>query len=381
MNYQLFSEDHEIFRRTVRKFVENEITPYGDEWEEKEEIPRELFKKMGELGFLGIQYPEKYGGSALDFIYVVVFVEELARSGVGGVRSSVGVHSLMATPPLDILGTEEQKQKYLIPAIKGEMIGALGISEPNAGSDVAGIQTFAVKDGDDYVINGSKIFITNGSFADFVTLAAKTSREKGHKGISLFILDTKTPGFSVGRKLKKMGLHCSGTAELVIEDVRLPKNCLLGEEGRGFYGIMKNFEEERLVAAISNVSAAQFNFELALQYAKERVAFGKPIGKYQVISHKLVDMATEIEATRQLVYYACAKFTQGIPAQKEIAMAKYLSAEMGNRVVYSATQIFGGYGYMKEYPIERSYRDARVATIAGGTTEIMKEIVVKQLGL
>lgn len=381
MSINIFNEEHEILRGVVRRFVENEITPYVDEWEKKGEFPREIFEGLGELGLLGIQYPQKYGGSDSDFLSNVVFIEELSRCACSGVSSSIAVHALMASPPLANLGSEEIKERYLRPAIRGKKVGALGITEPNAGSDVAAIRTTASRERDYYLVNGSKTFITNGASADFITLAVKTDPTKGFKGVSLLLVDTSSEGFSVGRKLEKMGQHCSGTAELHFEDVRVPLGNLLGEEGRGFYGIMKNFEEERLIVAVRNVSTAEVAFEQALSYAQERKAFGKTLSGFQVIRHMLADMASQIECIKQFMYNTAQMFDNGLECRKEIAMCKYLSGEMLNRVAYDALQIHGGYGYMQEYIIERIYRDARATTIAAGTTEIMKEIIAKRLGV
>jgi alkylation response protein AidB-like acyl-CoA dehydrogenase len=379
--HALFDEQHEILRKTVRRFVENEIVPHVDRWEEAGETPRALFEKLGALGFLGLQYDEADGGGGCDFLSVVVFVEELARCRSAGVTSALTVHALMATPPIAVLGTEAQKREWLRPAITGTKIGALGISEPDAGSDVAGIRTVAVRDGDDWIINGAKTFITNGAWADFITLAVKTDPGERHKGVSVFLFDTRTPGFRVAGKLRTMGYQTSGTAELVFENCRVPGSSLLGAPGTGFGAIMKNFEEERLVGAVGNVAQAAQAFEDALAYAKTRVSFGRTLASHQVIRHKLVEMWAAVESVRQMVYHAASLFSAGVPCPKEIAAAKYLSGEMVNRVAYDALQIHGGYGYTKEFPIERLYRDARVKSIAGGTTEIMKEIIAKRLGM
>lgn len=382
MDKRYFTEEHEIFRKAVRNFVEKELTPHAEEWEEQQDFPtREVFKRIGELGYFGIEYPEKYGGSGADFWTTVVFYEELVHCGSGGVAMAITVQKDIAPPYVYKAGTEEQKLKYLVPAIKGEMICALGVTEPGAGSDVAGIRTRAVKDGSDYVINGSKIFITNGCKADFVVLATKTNPEAGHQGITLFIVETKTKGFSVGKRLKKLGHWPSDTAELVFEDMRIPKENMLGEENMGFYEIMKNFQRERLVAAVATVAGIQRAWEMTLEYTKQREAFGRPICKFQVNRHKLVDMLTEIEAARQLTYLACWKFSQGIDAVKEVSMAKLYSSEIANKVAYHCLQLYGGYGFMMEYPIQRVFRDMRLMPIGGGTSEIMKEIIARVEGI
>jgi acyl-CoA dehydrogenase len=379
MAHWLFKEEHEILRKSIRRFVQQEITPYVEEWEEKGEVPIAIFRRLGELGLLGMKYDEKYGGSGEDYIADAVFVEELARCGSGGVQAAIGAHVHLATPLIYKFGNEEQKKRFLVPAIKGEKIGALGITEPNAGSDVASIATAAVLEGDYYVVNGSKIFITNGVQADFVVLAVKTNPRDGHKGISLLVVEKGTPGFTVGKKLDKLGWRASDTGELIFENCRVPKENLLGEENRGFYYIMQNFQWERLVLALGAVSAAELALEKALQYARQRVQFGKPIGKFQVIRHKLVDMATAIETARYLTYHALSKFVRGEDAVTEICMAKIVACEAHNRVADEALQIYGGYGYMMEFPVQRYWRDARIGTIGGGTTEIMKEIIAKRI--
>jgi citronellyl-CoA dehydrogenase len=376
-----FKEEHEIFRKTVRKFMEAELAPHSEEWEEKKDFPDWVFKRAGEMGFLGITYPEDVGGSGCDYFYKTVFCEELPRSGSGGVNMALLVQSDMGSPPINLLGTREQKEEYLIPIIKGDKICALGITEPNAGSDVASMRTTARKDGDDYVINGTKTFITNGARAHVITLAAKTAPDKGYDGISLFLVDTNLPGFSVSRRFEKMGMHTSDTTELVFEDVRVSKDKLLGEENKGFLEVMINFQGERLVAAITATAAAALVLERTIEYVKQREAFGRPLSKFQVTRHKIVDMACEIEAARQYVYYCCWLFDQDRNPAKEVSIAKVISTEMALRVIHQCIQLHGGYGYMKEYGIERAYRDARLATIGGGTTEIMKEIIGGIMGL
>jgi citronellyl-CoA dehydrogenase len=376
-----FKEEHEIFRMTVRKFMETELAPHAAEWEEKKDFPNWVFKRTGEMGFLGITYPEEVGGAGCDYFYKTVYCEELPRSRCGGVNMALLVQSDMGSTPINILGTKEQKEEYLVPIIKGDKICALGITEPNAGSDVAALRTTARRDGDYYVINGTKTFITNGARADVITLAAKTDPDKGYDGISLFLVDTDLPGFSVSRKLEKMGMHPSDTTELVFEDVRVPKNKLLGEENKGFFEVMVNFQGERLVAAITAMAGAALVLERTIEYVKQREAFGRPLSKFQVTRHKIVDMLCEIEAARQYVYYCCWLFDQDRNPAKEVSMAKVISTEMTLRVIHQCIQLHGGYGYMKEYDIERAYRDARLATIGGGTTEIMKEVIGRLIEL
>jgi len=379
MRHPMFTEEHELFRDSVRKFVEKELAPHAEEWEAAEEFPNTVFTRMGELGFLGLRYPEKYGGQNCDFLFSIVLAEELGRSGMGSIGMAVAVQSEMATPPIHKFGTEEQKMKYLLPANQGKKIACLGITEPNAGSDVAAIQTTARRDGDQWVINGRKIFITNGVRADFITLVARTGEKKGYKGVSLFLVDKGTPGFTVTRKLDKVGMRSSDTAELLFEDCRVPANSLLGEEGKGFYHIMWELQGERVMGAANAVSRSQMAYELALKYAQERVQFGKPLAHFQVTRHRLADMATEIEAARHLIYYCAWMLQNGEYPVKEISMAKLFAAQMGVRVADAALQIHGGYGYMMEYPIQRFWRDIRLGRIGGGTDEIMKEIIANEV--
>lgn len=376
-----FSEEHNIFRKTVRDFVKKEIRPYAEAWEEAEIYPREIFKRMGDLGFLGLSYPEEYGGGGADYFTNIVFAEEISKCGALGFAMSVLVQTDIATPAINEYGTHEQKLKYLKPALAGEMIVALGVTEPNHGSDVSSLETTAVKDGKNYIIKGSKIFITNGTQADLITLGVRTGPGKSEKGLSLILFETKTPGFSVGRKLKKMGMHSSDTAELFFDDCLVPAENLLGEEGQGFYAIMTGFENERLAGAAMSYSGAEVALDLSLKYARQRIQFGRPIGQFQVISHMLSEMATDIEAARQLTYHAAWLKSEGKPCRKEVHMAKVFATEIANQVANKAVQIFGGYGYMHEYEVERIYRDVRLANIGAGTSQIMKNIIAKQLGL
>jgi citronellyl-CoA dehydrogenase len=379
---KLFSAEHEEMRQVIRRFVEKELAPYADEWEAAEYFPDSVFKRMGELGFLGLWYPEEYGGSGGDYLYSVVLAEEMSRSRCGGLGMGVAVHTDMVLPTILKFGTEQQKQEYLVPGLRGEKIASLGITEPDSGSDVQAIRTIARKDGNEWVINGSKIYITNGVRSDFILLVTKTeSSQRSSKGVTLFLVDKKLPGFNVSRKLKKVGMHASDTAELSFQDVRVPDSAILGEEGKGFYHIMWELQVERLYAAVGAVAAAQRAFDLAYEYAKERVAFGQKVNQFQVIKHKFVDMATQIEAGRQLTYSAIRKYMEGGYPVKEITMAKLFTAQMSNRVVDEAVQIHGGAGYMQEYEIGRIWRDLRLNRIGAGTDEIMKEVIAKELGL
>jgi citronellyl-CoA dehydrogenase len=374
-----FTEDHEAFRKTVRAWVEKEMTPHGLEWDRAGIFPKELFKKAGELGFLGINHDPKYGGSGLDYWYVTVFAEELTRSFNAGVNMALLVQSQMATPIINEIGTEEQKREFLEPALKGEKIAALGVSEPGCGSDVASIKTTARRDGDDLVINGSKMWITNGTRADFITLAVRTG-EAGYGGISLVTFPTDVKGFSVSKKLDKVGNLSSDTAILYFEDCRIPARYVLGEPNEGFYHIMTNFQGERLVGAITTAAAMDRMLEESIRYGNEREAFGKPLIKFQVWRHKFVEHLAAIEAGRRLTYHAVDLFDRKQPAVKEISMAKLFVGDLAQRVAYDCQQFFGGMGYIEETPIARMWRDVRLITIGGGTSEVMKEIISKLSG-
>jgi acyl-CoA dehydrogenase len=377
-----FTDEHQELRETVHRFVRNEIAPHVDEWEEAREFPRELFARCGELGFLGLKFPERYGGQGGTPVHDAVWIEELSRSGgSGGVAAGLNAHATIAMPPVFNFGTEEQRQRWIVPGIRGQKIGALGITEPGTGSDVAGIRTFARKVSGGYVVNGSKTFITNGVRADFLACAVKTTEEGGHHGLSFLVLERDMPGYEVTAKLEKMGWHASDTGELAFTDVAVPDENLLGEENGGFYLIMANFQWERLSMALGAVGGMQRVFEVTLDYAKERQAFGRPIGRFQAIRHKLSEMATRIEASRALTYNALRLFAAGHDALREVTMAKLLTQRTMLEVADECLQIHGGYGYMREFGIERAVRDARLGPIGGGTDEIMKEILGRQLGL
>lgn len=370
-----FTQEHEEFRESVQRFVAKEIVPHVAAWEETGGFPRDVLRKLGDMGYLGINYPEAVGGADLDFFYSVVMLEELARCGVAGFPGAVAVHSYMATPPLLALGSDRVKQEFLVPAIAGDKIGALAITEPDCGSDVAALRTKGVREGDHYVVDGAKTFITNGCVADFVTVAVRTSPASGHDGISVFVIDTKTPGYRVTKKLKKLGWHSSDTAEITFDHCIVPAENMLGQEGQGFYYLMNNFRIERLVAAVLGVGAMQWILDESLEYALTRKAFGRPVAKFQVLRHRFADMETEIEAARQLTYHAAWLYDQGEAAIREITMAKLMVAELGPRVADRCLQMYGGYGFMEEYPAARAYRDSRLGTIGGGTSEIMREIL------
>ncbi len=373
-----FKEEHELFRDSVRKFLQKEVVPFINTWEEERRIPKEIFKKMGEQGYLGLNFPEEYGGIGADFWYSVVFLEEIAKVGAGGFPTAVSVHQYMAINHIFRAGSEFLKEKYLRPAIAGEKVAALGISEPGAGSDVASIRTKAVKDGDFYVINGAKTFITNGTYGDFITLAVSTNPENKAGGISLIVVDLDSEGIT-RTKLKKMGWHSSDTAEISFDNVRVPKENLVGVENFGFYYIMESFQLERLVAGIMAVASSKWILEETIRYMHEREAFGRKIAKYQTLRHTIADLATELYAAEQMVYHTCWLQNEGEVAVKECSMVKLYCSELANKVVDRCLQVFGGYGYMEDYLVCRAYRDARVGTIAGGTSEIMREIIAKMM--
>ena len=376
----IFTEEHERLRESIGAFVVRELAPHAEKWEEST-FENWVFPRMGELGFLGLSYPEEYGGQGGDYFASLVLAEEMTKSKCGGLNMGIAVHTDMATPPILAFGTEEQKQRYLVPAIKGEKISCLGITEPDAGSDVAGIKTRAVRDGDDWVINGSKTYITNGHRADFIVLVTKTDPDAGYDGFTLFIVDTDTPGFIREQKLQKLGMHASDTALLAFDDMRVPADAVLGEVGKGFYHIMWELQGERMIGAAGCVAAAQHVFDRTLQYAKERTAFGRNIGSFQVIRHKFAEMATKIETARQLVYVTAWRFTNGEYPVREISMAKLYASRIAVEVADECIQIHGGAGYMKEYDVERVWRDLRLNRIGAGTDEIMLEVIGRSYGL
>src|SRR3954464_13574419 len=376
-----FTDEHEELRASLRRFVANELRPHAMEWEEARWFPNEVFTKMAAHGFLGLKYPEEYGGQGGDYLHDAVLSEELSRCGSGGLAAGIGAHIGIATPPVWKFGTPDQKRRFLEPAIRGEKIAALGITEPDAGSDVAGIRTLARRVDGGYVVNGAKTFITNGVRADFVVTAVKTTQEGGHHGLSFLILEKGMDGFSVAKKLEKMGWHASDTGELAFQDVFVPDANLLGEENKGFYLIMANFQWERLLMALGSVGSMFNLLDTAIAYAGERSAFGLPIGNFQSIRHKIAEMGLRAEAGRAVTYNALRLFTSGEDAVRDVTMAKLKTQRDAFDQADDALQIFGGAGYMKEYGIERACRDTRLGPIGGGTDEIMKEILGKQLGL
>jgi alkylation response protein AidB-like acyl-CoA dehydrogenase len=376
----IFTEEHDQLRESIRGFVIKELAPHAEEWEETT-FPDSVFRRMGELGFLGLSFPEQYGGQGGDYFANLVLAEEMTHCNSGGLAMGVAVHTDMATPPILLFGSEEQKQEYLVPAIRGDKISCLGITEPDAGSDVSGIKTRAVRDGGEWVINGSKTYITNGHRADFIVLVTKTDPEAGYDGFTLFLVDMDSPGVIREKRLEKLGMHSSDTALLAFQDVRVPAEAVLGQEGKGFYHIMWELQGERLIGAAGAVASAQAVFDKTLRYAGERQAFGRPIGKFQVTRHKFAEMATKIESARQLTYTTAWRFANGEYPVREISMAKLYASRIACEVADECLQIHGGAGYMKEYGIERVWRDLRLNRIGAGTDEIMLDVIGRSYGL
>ena len=378
----IFGEEHEQLRETIRRFAISELAPHADEWEETT-FPDWVFRRMGELGFLGLDKPVEYGGQGGDYYCALVLAEELGHSRSGGLVMGVAVHTDMAMPPILAFGTDEQKQQWVVPAIAGEKILCLGITEPDAGSDVAGIKTRAVRDADaeEWVINGSKTYITNGHRADAIVLVTKTDANAGYDGFMLFLVPMDLPGVIREKRLEKLGNHASDTALLAFQDVRVPDSAVLGQIGKGFYHIMWELQGERLIGAAGAVAGAQHVFDRTLQYALERHAFGRAIGHFQVIRHKFAEMATKIETARQLVYMTAWRFAGGEYPVREISMAKLYASRIAVEVADECIQIHGGAGYMREYGIERAWRDLRLNRIGAGTDEIMLDVIGRSYGL
>ncbi|MDE3070249.1 MAG: acyl-CoA dehydrogenase family protein [Acidobacteriota bacterium] len=379
----LFNEEHDALRESIRAFVERELAPHAEEWEELALFPDSVFSRMGELGLLGLDMPEAYGGQGGDYFSNLVLAEELARCGSGGVAMGVGVHTDLVMPVVNALGTEEQKRRHLPPAIRGEEIFCLGITEPDAGSDVASIRTRADLDesSGEYVINGSKTYITNGIRAHTILLVTKTDPAAGYGGFTLFLLDMGLPGVVREKKLVKLGMHASDTALLAFQDVRVPASAVLGEVGQGFFHIMAELQAERMIFAAGTVAAAEEIFQRTLRYAMERKAFGREVGRFQAIRHKFAAMATKIEAARQLAYVTAWRYANGEYPVREISMAKLYATQVTCEVADECLQIHGGAGYMREYGIERAWRDARLGRIGAGTDEVVLEVIGRSYGL
>ena len=376
-DYPYFTEEHEMIRQTVKRFCREQIAPHAEQWDHDGIFPRELFKTAADLGLFGIRIDPEWGGLGLDWWATAAYLEALVHSDSGSVDMALMVQSEITLPVLDELGTREQKEEFLRPGVAGDRIAALGISEPSGGSDVAALKTRARMDGGDFVISGQKLWITNGTRADFIILAVRTGAE-GHKGISLVLFPTKTKGFSVGKKLNKVGNMASDTAELFFDECRIPQRYVLGELNKGFYYIMHNFQGERLAAAILALAGAEKSVRDALEYGGERTAFGNQIRHYQVWRHRFAEHLTSIEAGRWLIYRALDLINRGQRSVREITMAKLYASELSQRVTYDCMQMFGGFGYTTEYPIGRAWRDVRLNTIGAGTSEIMKEIIAKE---
>ena len=377
-----FTDDQKEFRAHIARWVDERLVPVADEWDRRNEFMRELFQELGELGYFGIHYPEQYGGSGLDTpnVYYTIFLQELSRGSMG-LSTPVCMHASTATHTVYRWGSEELKQKYLVPAIKGQMVAAFAITEPNSGSDAASIRTRAERKGDHYVLNGTKMFISNGTFADFITVAAKTDPDKGLKGISLFMVDTKWEGFHVARNLDKFTTHCADTNELVFEDLKVPLEYRLGDENTGFINAYLSLTTDRIFTAAQAIGIGRAAYETALKYSKEREQFGRPICKFQAVQFKLVDMLATLEQAELYTYQVAAMADRGEPITREAAMAKIIAADGVNQVCQKALNIFGGYGLMNEYPVQRFLRDSYFPMIGGGTSDIMRIVAAKQLGL
>lgn len=381
MKHPYLNEDHEIFRQSLRKFLEKEAYPFYEQWEENRMIPRSFWKKMGEQGFLCPDIDEKYGGSEVDWGFAVVINEELERVGSGLV--GIGLHNDIVIPYITSYGTDEQKQRWLPKCVTGDIITAIAMTEPGTGSDLANIKTTAKLDGDCYIVNGQKTFITNGIQSDLILVAVKTDPQAvpKHKGVSLLMIERDTPGFSRGRKLNKVGLHSQDTAELIFEDCRVPKDNLLGEEGKGFLYLMEKLQQERLLVAIGAQTAVEVMLKTTIDYVKSREAFGKPVSQFQNTQFKIVEMATEIEMGRAFLDHLIAEHIEGKNVVTKVSMAKWKLTDIAKKIASECMQLHGGYGYMEEYEIARRFRDIQVSSIYAGTNEIMKTIIAKNLGL
>ena len=371
-----FSEEHEAFRSSFKNFLQKEVVPHIEKWEKTGVIDRFIWEKFGEMGYFGLSTPEAYGGLDLDLFYTVIFLEELQKINSGGFAAAIWAHEYLAMTHLNEEASETIKQKYLIPSVEGKMVGCLCITEPFGGSDVAGMRSTAIKKGDTYVLNGSKTFITNGVYSDYLIVAAKTNPSDKHKGISLFVVDRKTPGISA-TKLDKLGWRASDTGEIAFDNVEIPLENILGEEGKGFPYIMQHFASERLIMGVNAHARAEYALEYAIKYMGERVAFGKSLDQFQALRHNIAEMASKIDMCKEYNYSIAKRLNDGLYVVKEASMSKLLSTKMADEVIYDALQMLGGYGYMEEYPMARLFRDSRLGPIGGGTSEILKEIIAK----
>jgi alkylation response protein AidB-like acyl-CoA dehydrogenase len=378
MNNMYFTEEHQLFRKSFQDFLQKEVVPHIEKWEKTGTIERFIWKKFGEMGYFGLNQPEEFGGLNLDIFYTVIFLEELQKIDSGGFAAAMWAHAYLAMTHVKTEGSQEIKEKYLTASIEGDKIGCLCITEPFGGSDVAGMKTTAVKKDDKYIINGSKTFITNGVYSDYLVVAAKTSPEEGNKGMSIFIIDRETPGISTN-KLDKLGWRASDTAELAFDNVEVPVENLMGEKDKGFSYIMQHFAMERLIMGVNAHARAEYALDYAINYMSEREAFGKTIDKFQALRHSVADMASEVEMCREFNYSIAKRLGEGQYVVKEASMSKLLSTKMADKVIYESLQMLGGYGYMEDYPLARLYRDSRLGPIGGGTSEILREIIAKMI--
>jgi alkylation response protein AidB-like acyl-CoA dehydrogenase len=378
MNSRYFTEEHELFRQSLKDFLQKEVVPHIEKWEKTGHIERFIWEKFGEMGYFGLAYPEAYGGMDLDLFYTVILLEELQKVNSGGFAAAIWAHAYLAMTHLNKEGDDAIKQKYLVPSIAGEMIGCLCITEPFGGSDVAGMRTTAVKKGDTYVINGSKTFITNGVYSDYLVVCAKTNPELGNKGISIFVMDRDTPGISA-TKLDKLGWRASDTGEIAFDNVTIPASHLMGEEGKGFPYIMQHFALERLIMGVNAHARAEFALEYAQKYMAERQAFGKTIDRFQALRHTYADCYADMIVCKEFNYAIAERLNKGEYVVKEATVSKLRSTKMSDEVIYQCLQFLGGYGYMEEYPLARLARDSRLGPIGGGTSEILREIVAKMV--
>ncbi|MAD97080.1 MAG: acyl-CoA dehydrogenase [Flavobacteriaceae bacterium] len=378
MNSMYFTEEHEVFRESFRDFLQKEVVPHIEKWEKTGTIERFIWEKFGEMGYFGLSYPEAYGGLDLDMFYMVIFLEELQKINSGGFAAAMWAHVYLAMTHLNKEGDERIKQEYLAPSIEGKKIGCLCITEPFGGSDVAGMRSTAIKEGDHYILNGSKTFITNGVYSDYLVVAAKTDPDAKHAGMSILLVDRDTPGISA-TKLDKLGWKASDTGEIAFDNVKVPVENLMGEEGKGFPYIMQHFALERLIMGVNAHARAEYAIDYAVQYMSEREAFGRTIDKFQALRHKIAEMASEVEMCKEFNYAITKRLDQGEYAVKEATMSKLLSTKIADQVIYDALQMLGGYGYMEEYPMARLLRDSRLGPIGGGTSEILKEIIAKMI--
>ena len=378
MSSMYFTEEHEAFRASFKEFLKKEVVPHIDKWEKEGSIERFIWKKFGEMGYFGINTPEEFGGLNLDLFYTVIFLEELQKINSGGFAAAMWAHEYLAMTHLTKEGDDFIKNKYLVPSVEGDMIGCLCITEPFGGSDVAGMRSTAIKKGDKYILNGSKTFITNGVYSDYLIVAAKTDPSDKYKGISIFVVDRASKGLTA-TKLDKLGWKASDTGEIAFDNVEIPATNLMGEEGKGFPYIMQHFALERLIMGVNAHARAEFALDYALEYMQERVAFGKSLDKFQVLRHKIAEMASRVDMCKEYNYSITKRLNDGQYVVKEASMSKLLSTKMADEVIYDALQMLGGYGYMEDYPMARLLRDSRLGPIGGGTSEILKEIIAKMV--